>query len=306
MDDRSRALLELGRALQRAGYAFVTVTPETHRRVIARGERLGQGRARDLRGVFGWNVPFDRDALPGELLDLLRAADALSEQGAVLRSRVRFSTLHGRLFAHSSYPTDEPDAVFFGPDTYRFCSLLARWATPATRAVDVGCGTGAGAITIADKAERRVLADISARALRFAEVNAQLAGLEVELVESDVLAGVAGDLDLVIANPPYMRDDRARVYRDGGGAHGEGLAVRIVDQALRRLRRGGVLVLYTGAAIVDGADTFHRAVAPLLRGRGLQVLYEELDPDVFGEELDRPGYTDVERIAAVGLRVTVG
>jgi hypothetical protein len=33
------------------------------------------------------------------------------------------------------------------------------------------------------------------------------------------------------------------------------------------------------------------------------VTYEELDPDVFGEELEQAQYAQVERIAAVGLRV---
>ena len=32
--------------------------------------------------------------------------------------------------------------------------------------------------------------------------------------------------------------------------------------------------------------------------------YQELDPDVFGEQLLEPGYQPVERIAAVGLTVT--
>jgi len=305
MDDASRALLELGRALQRARYEFVTVTPETHRRVNARADRTGAGKATDLRGVFGWNRPFVGETLPRELLDLLRAADALGDDGEFFRSRVRFSSLQGGLFVHSAFPTEETDAVFFGPDTYRFCTLLARWAASARRVVDVGCGSGAGAISIAGRADQRVLADISLRALSLARVNAHLNGMNAEVVQSDVLGGVRGDVDLVIANPPYMRDDAARLYRDGGGTHGEGLAVRIVTEALDRLAPRGMLVLYTGAAIIDGADTFLRAVSPLLRGRALDFVYEELDPDVFGDELERPSYADVERIAAVGLRVTL-
>jgi hypothetical protein len=30
---------------------------------------------------------------------------------------------------------------------------------------------------------------------------------------------------------------------------------------------------------------------------------EEIDPDVFGEELDRPEYWETERIAALGIRI---
>jgi SAM-dependent methyltransferase len=306
VDGPERALIELGRALRRAGYEFVTVTPETHRRVNARAERLGEGLARDLRGVFGWNRPFVAQTLPRELLALMRTADALATDGDFFRSCVRFSTLRGCLFAHSAYPTVAADAVFFGPDTYRFCALLRRWVESARCLVDVGCGTGAGGITLADRTAYRVLRDISQRALWFARVNSALNDVAVEVAQGDVLAGVSGPVDLVIANPPYMRDEARRLYRDGGGSYGEALAVRIVSEALERLAPGGKLVLYTGAAIVDGTDTFRRAVSPLLRGRGLQVVCEELDPDVFGDELERPSYAQVERIAAVGMCVTRG
>jgi methylase of polypeptide subunit release factors len=146
-----------------------------------------------------------------------------------------------------------------------------------------------------------VLADINRHALLLAEVNAGLAGTRPALVESDVLGAVEGAVDLVIANPPYMRDTSARTYRDGGGSHGEALAVRIVREAIARLSPGGTLILYTGSAIVDGRDVFRSSVTPLLAS--LQYEYEELDPDVFGEELDQPAYQDVDRIAAVGLRV---
>ena len=303
MDDASQALLELGRSLQDEHYDFVTVTPETHRRVNERAHAQGRGLARDVRGIFGWSRAFAAELLSTVQLDLLRAADALEEQGDLYRSRVRFSSLQGRLFAHSSYPTLDEDAVFFGPDTYRFCALLERWMPSGRTLLDVGCGTGAGAISIADRAEQRVLSDISPLALRFAQVNAALSRVPVDVVHSDALEDVPA-ADLVIANPPYMRDAAGRLYRDGGGAYGEGLAVRIVSEVLDRLR-GGTLVLYTGAAFVDGRDTLLCALAPLLRSRALCFTYEEIDPDVFGDELMQPAYGEVERIAAVGLQVTL-
>jgi release factor glutamine methyltransferase len=301
MDIPSTSLVALGRALLAAGYHFVTVTPETHRRVNA---RAGTRPAASLRDVFGWSRPFDPGLLPPAMIDLLAAADALRIDGARLRSTVRFSSLGGRIFAHSAYPTVEEDAVFFGPDTYRFCGLLARALGPCRRLVDVGCGSGAGGLFAAGSASAVVLADVSPKALGFARVNAALAGVAAEVVESDVLAGVRGTIDRVIANPPYLRDDAGRLYRDGGGAYGEALAVRIVRESLARLAPGGSLVLYTGAAIVDGEDTFLRLAGAACREAGARFTYEELDPDVFGEELGRPAYADVERIAAVALVAT--
>lgn len=296
MDQASHALLELGRALVRDGYQFVTPTPETHRRVVAR-----RTQARDLRDVFGWSLPFERTLLAPALLALLRAADALMEDGPLLRATVRFSSLGDALFVHSAYPTVASDSVFFGPDTYRFCTFLERVAPRAARIADIGCGSGAGGLVAARAAHASevVLTDVNPRALAFARVNAALANIAVSAVESDVLAGVDGAFDLIVANPPYMRDEAARVYRDGGGAFGEALSVRIVRESLARLTPGGTLLLYTGAAIVAGRDVFHEAVRTLLDA--CEATYVEIDPDVFGEELDRPGYERVERIAAVGL-----
>ncbi len=76
----------------------------------------------------------------------------------------------------------------------------------APRVVDVG--TGSGAIALALKHERpdaRVCAtDISEGALALARENAERNGLDVELIEADLLTGVAGPFDLVVSNPPYV------------------------------------------------------------------------------------------------------
>jgi methylase of polypeptide subunit release factors len=113
---------------------------------------------------------------------------------------------------------------------------------------------------------------------------------------------VTGDIDLVIANPPYMVDPASRAYRDGGGSFGEALAVRIAREALTRLSPGGKLVLYTGAAVVDGVDTFLEAVRTVCADTHAEWQYREIDPDVFGEEIEQNDvYARVERIAAVGL-----
>ncbi len=55
------------------------------------------------------------------------------------------------------------------------------------------------------------------------------------------------------------------------------------------------------AFVVDGVDIFLEAVRPLLAGRDMAFRYEEIDPDVFGEELMRAPYDGADRIAAVLL-----
>lgn len=305
------SLVKLGRALRDAGYAFITVTPETHRRVEERAIAAGRGKARTLRDVFGWSRPFEPGVIPPPIMDFARAAGVLVEEGALLRSSVRFSSLGEQLFVHSAFPTLAKSAVFFGPDTYRYCALVAEQVQQARSVrcvVDVGCGSGAGGIVAAKHAQRVVLADINAAALRFAAVNSAYAGIQdrTETVESDVLRSIDGPIDLVIANPPFMADPAGRAYRDGGGSFGEALAVRIAREALARLAPRGRLVLYTGSAIVNGIDTFFEAVRCICEDAQTEWRYGEIDPDVFGEEIERnDAYAEVERIAAVALVATL-
>lgn len=296
------ALVEVGRWLRAQNYQFITITPETHRRVNARPEAAV---ARTMRDVFGWSRPFEPQLLPHAIVDALRGADLVVERDGLLVSTVRFSTLHGGLYAHSAYPTRDENAVFFGPDTYRFAAVLSREVERATRVLDVGCGSGAGGLMLAERAGAIVLADINPRAVVFARANAELAGVadRVDVVLGDLYAPVTGELDLIIANPPYLVDPGQRVYRDGGGVLGTGLAVRILREGLPRLRPGGRLILYTGAPIVDGEDRVLAELSPHLAGT--QWRYAELDPDVFGEELETPAYAAVDRIAAVALIATV-
>ena len=300
MDATDRALVELGRALQAQAYQFVTVTPETHARVLAADPHD----AANLRDVFGWGRPFLPDVLPNALRALAQSAGVLVQDGRHLRATVRFSSLEGRLFVHSAYPTSEHDSVFFGPDTYRFAAFIRRTLAPNTGTlVDIGAGSGAGGITASQLAKRIILGDVNERALRYARVNATLAGVDAEVVASDVLGSIAEPVDAVIANPPYLRDGQHRLYRDGGGDFGEGLAIRIVRESLARLVPGGVILLYTGAPVVQGDDVIRAAVEPLCRAAGATLSYEELDPDVFGSELGTPAYAGVDRIAAVGVSI---
>lgn len=58
------------------------------------------------------------------------------------------------------------------------------------------------------------------------------------------------------------------------------------------------------AGMGDGRDVLRDALMERLPASGLEVDYQVLETDMFGDELDQPAYADVERIAAVGLVVT--
>lgn len=74
--------------------------------------------------------------------------------------------------------------------------------------LDMGSGSGIGAIFAADRASRVVAVDINPHAVRCARINALLNGVEgtVEVREGDLFAPVTGErFDLVLFNPPYFR-----------------------------------------------------------------------------------------------------
>ena len=126
----------------------------------------------------------------------------------------------------------KPIRFFFGPDSYRFALLieahLQQHFQPIQRVVDIGCGAGVGAVIVARaRPDAQVLAvDINPQALQLSSVNAELAGVNnVTVNHSDILSGVEGQFDLIIANPPYMNDSQQRAYRHGGGALGEALSL---------------------------------------------------------------------------------
>lgn len=303
--DVDAKLLQLARAVQSTGYAFTTPTPATHARVNIRASSAW---AQNLAGVFGWSRPFRENVIPADILVLMREAGVLVPSDAGLRSAVRLSSLDGLLFMHSAYPTTAADSVFFGPDTYRFSrAVLAHLnkGVPVRRAVDIGCGAGPGAILVARAyPDTEVLAvDINPAALRMTQVNAALAGVRVTATHSDLLSAVPGVFDLIVSNPPYLVDPGSRAYRHGGGPLGAALSLAILDAALERLAPDGTLLLYTGAAIVNGADPFKTAAIAQIGGSGAVWRYDELDPDVFGDELGGGAYTATDRIAAVLLTV---
>ena len=76
------------------------------------------------------------------------------------------------------------------------------------RVADVG--TGSGAVALALKTERPDLevlgTELSPGALAVARANAARLGLDVELLEGDLLDPVEGPLDAVVSNPPYVAD----------------------------------------------------------------------------------------------------
>ena len=304
------ALRDLLSLLRTQDYRFVTPTPATHARVVARPERR---EAASIADVLGWSLPYRPGTCDAAVEALLDRAGVVRHEGALRRATIRVSRLHDDLFLHSAYPTDDEHAVFFGPDSYRFADLiraeLRDYAAGAdAQMVDIGTGSGVGGIVAAHACPglRVHMTDVNPAALHFARLNATAAGIAVEVHESATLDPIVGAIDVATANPPYIVDVGGRLYRDGGAMHGGQVSLDMAVMAMRRLAPAGRLILYTGSAIVRGDDALRAALAAASDAHGCTMRYREIDPDVFGEELDGPAYRDVDRIALVAAVVTRG
>lgn len=301
LSPRDAAFERLLSHLSLTGYDFVTPTPATHAMYL---QRRGGEFARNLRDVLGWSMNFRTGEIDAEVEQLLYQAGALVGEAEALRSTIRVSTLDKSLFIHSAFPTTEGDAVFFGPDSYRFADLIRtelRALPGSPTIIDIGTGAGVGAV-VAGKmvpGARMVMTDINQAAIEVAEVNARAAGVKVAAHCGDLFGDYDGPVDIALANPPYILDPAGRLYRDGGAMHGGELSVRMAKEVLPRLAPGGRFILYTGAAIVDCRDAMKEQLTAVATDNNCTLTYREIDPDVFGEELTSPGYEDVERIAAV-------
>ena len=136
--------------------------------------------------------------------------------------------------------------------------LIEHVARPVV--VDIGTGTGAIALAIASKrSDAEVVAtDISEEALAYARDNAKALGLDVWFACGDLFDAVPqelrGRVDLVVSNPPYVRDGtelppdvRAEppvaLY---AGPDGTDVLKRIADGAAEWLKPDGAVVLEIG------------------------------------------------------------
>jgi release factor glutamine methyltransferase len=84
----------------------------------------------------------------------------------------------------------------------------AEYCREGDRVLDLGCGSGVGAVFCAPIARELIAVDISPSAVRNTQENCRLHGLNnVTVMQSDMFSRVEGKFDLILANPPYIEAD---------------------------------------------------------------------------------------------------
>jgi release factor glutamine methyltransferase len=168
------------------------------------------------------------------------------------------------------------------PETELLVEIGVERLAQGARVVDVGTGSGAVALALAqERPDLEVLAtDISADALEVARTNAARLGLDgrVTFAAGDLLAGFEA-VDAVLSNPPYVADaDRATLAPEitrheppaalFAGADGLAVIRRLVPAAAGAGARLLAIELGEGQA---------PAVAQLMRGAGFVAVHARRD-----------------------------
>ena len=154
----------------------------------------------------------------------------------------------------------------------------------APRILDLGTGSGAIALAIADEhpGARVVALDSSPGALALARENAEACGLEVELRQTDFRDPIAGEFDLVVSNPPYVLPEEIETLepevRDWEPR--EALVGVGVPEALAE--RSRELLVPDGWLAVELGEGQQSAYAALLGDLGFEAV--TITPDLTGRE----------------------
>ncbi len=165
----------------------------------------------------------------------------------------------------------------------RCLALLA--GVDAPRVLDIGTGSGAIALSLANELPNAQVTatDTSADALALARENAAANGLQVELVETDLLAGLTGPFDLVVSNPPYVGaselaalDPEVREWEPRSALLDEGQTERLARAAPAVLDGWLVLEVHEDRAesvarILETAGYSGANISPDLAGRARVV-----------------------------------
>jgi ribosomal protein L3 glutamine methyltransferase len=220
--------------------------------------------------LYALNLPFDVDR------SVMNAKLLLSEKKKIInlfnlriKKRIPAPYLTKQAwFMGMPFYVDQRVLIPRSPIAELIEKRFAMWIDPeqVTNILDIGTGSGAIAIASAvvfPEAEVDAV-DISEDALKVARQNVREKNLsdQVNLIQSDLFQKLGHKkYDIIVSNPPYVSSQELKTLpREygfepshaflGGGKHGLEVVKRILAEAKKHLKPGGILVVEVGGSSV--------------------------------------------------------
>jgi len=163
--------------------------------------------------------------------------------------REMHDSLPRRIF-HLGLELRVPEDVFPPAGDGSFHRLIRDEVRPSDRVLDMGTGSGIGALLAASRSSDVVAVDINPKAVAAAAANAVRNGVadRIRFLESDVFAAVDGRFDVILFDPPF-RWFKARDLLELGTADENYRALTtFMTNAVSYLRPGGRILLHFGTS----------------------------------------------------------
>lgn len=173
-----------------------------------------------------------------------------------------------------------PDVLIPRPETELLVEQALAWLKnhPGRRAADVGTGSGCIAVSLAKcQSDLHLVAtDKSTSALEIAAANASRHGVadRIQFLHTNLLDGITGPLDLVVANLPYipsatLEELIVAKYEPlsalDGGPQGLSLIEALLKDASRWWTPGGTILLEIESGQGESAPALAQALLPRAR-----------------------------------------
>jgi len=219
-----------------------------------------------ITGGFRYTV------LDKKLATARRVTDNVKKSGVIMSEEVSVADAYsrGRTMFMGMELLVAPGALVPRPETELLgttaVDALRQMNLPAPRVVDMCCGAGNLACVISHRvpSSRVWASDLTVGCVEVARRNVAYHGLtdRVSVLQGDLFDGLSGlgldgTIDVMVCNPPYISEKRLQGDRAyllefepreafAAGPYGLSIHMRVVKDALRYLRPGGILLFEVG------------------------------------------------------------